>query len=444
MKLHYNDKNIAVSCVVIGLFYMALGPAETVQNIALVESSDIELKVGYYSEIVKYVGAILAGFVVHPLYKWAGIKVTAIVMTLLGTGLYWAMIWIVNAYVIYLGAFLTGVGSGAMWIIWPMVIIDNSDSSRAQRNMGIWWVFVSLGIFLGGLSNFFYFEKVSEISKTNRVMVYSICTGVTVLAALVGGLGINISRDGLGRGREFTDLGNPKGRDGAAAVWFKRMSKLPEFWLSFVPLIYWGFMWGFVIKILPTATASISNERNLIPLCTLSLGASCLVGSTVWTYISKFLNNTICTIIASCLAIVAIVLSVLIFPKGAAAAILDVNTIDTYIEPHPTYIVVISALIGLADSGISIIYFSVVGRIYGAGGTSLGYSINNVGFDVFYIMSMFAPSLFDLHSYCFTVIGTVLVMCVTLTVFLKAYLSGEEEAPQRLECEEMDSMRELE
>lgn len=426
---------------------MALGPAAAVQNIALAESSDIDLNVGYYSEIVKYVASIVVGFIFYPFYKWTGIRVTAVVATLLVTGLFWTMIWIVNEYVIYFGAFLTGIGWGAMWIIWPMTIIDNSHASSAQKNMGIWLACGSLGVFLGGLSNFLYFEKVTKISSTNRVMVYSICTAVTVLAAALGGISVSDIKkcsSGPGKKGDFTNIDNPGTKTKvAAADWFKKMAKRPEFWLLFLPLIYWGFIWGFFIKMLPTAVASISNQRNLIPLGTLALGASYLVGSLTWTYVTKFLNNTICIILASCLDLAAIILSVLIFPKGAASEVLDVETIETYIEPLPVYIVLISVFIGLADSCISIIYFSIAGRIYGKDGTSLGFSINNVGFCVFYILSMFTPSLFDLHSYCYAMIGAVLVMCITLTVFFRRFMSGPE-VPQRLESEEMENMRESE
>ena len=204
--------------------------------------------------------------------------------------------------------------------------------------------------------------------------------------------------------------------------WFNTMRKLKEFWILFLPLIYWGFIWGFFVKMLPTATASISDRRDLIPLTTLASGAAFLIGSTSWNAVSRCTNNTFCVILATLMDFLAITLSILIFPKEATSKILEVGTVETYISPHYVYPVIIATLIGLADSGISIFYYTVAGRVY-QDKASLGFSINNAGFCVFYIISLFAPSLFDLHSYCYCMFGAVFLMCLSLTVGLRRFLN---------------------
>ena len=119
-----------------------------------------------------------------------------------------------------------------------------------------------------------------------------------------------------------------------------------EFWILLLPLFYWAFIWGLFYKILPTATASISDDRKLIPLTTIIIGASYLLGSASWTHISRWTKNTACIILASLIHLAALVLSVLIFPKSAGSQILDVDGIDTYIKPDIVYIILIFALIG--------------------------------------------------------------------------------------------------
>ena len=448
-------KNLIVASVCMSMCMMAVYPASSVQNVALAESTNIDLNVGYYSEIVKYVACILVGFIFHPFYKLVGIKVTAATTILLITGGFWVMIWIVNEAVIYFGYFLSGLGAGALWILWPMTVMDNSEESQAQRNMGYWWMAEALGPTVGALINYFYFQNVTTISSENRVMLYSICCAITVIAALVATITVTditkssarhrplkqdeityveIDEKGqkkeyeadvqvlVGKSEEKAGVPSPTQPDETnAAEWFRKMAKTKEFWILLLPLIYWGFIWGYFMKMLPTATASISNRRDMIPLTTLVSGAAMLIGATSWNFVARCFNNTVCIILATVMQFIAITLSILIFPKNAASEIVEVGTAETYIKPDNIYLVVIAGLIGLADSGVSIIYYTVAGRVYGSG-TSLGFSVNNNGFCVFYIVSMFAPSLFDLHSYCYCMFGAVLLMCLSLTVGLRRFM----------------------
>ena len=454
LKCTERTKNMVLASLCMCLCIMAASPASSVQNIALADSTNIDLVVGYYSEIVKYSACILAGFIFHPFYKLAGIKITAAVLTILLTGTYWSMIWIVNEYTIYLGSFLSGLGAGSLWIIWPMVVVENSEAGMSQRNMGYWWMAESLGVVVGGFCNYFYFQNVSKISTANRVMVNGLAAGVTIISAIIAALGVSditkshnrhipltdkeityyeIDQEGEAEqhetdkveiigGKDSSSLGQADQEDGISARgWFREMRKLKEFWILFLPLIYWGFIWGYFMKMLPTATASISDRRDLIPLSVLVTGSAYVVGSSSWNFISRCSNNTVCIILASLMHVVAITLSILVFPKSAASEISEFGTAETYIQPADMYVVVISGLIGLADSGISIIYYTTAGRIYGEG-ASLGFSVNNNGFCVFYIISMFTPSLFDLHSYCYCMLGAVLLMCLSLTVGLRKFI----------------------
>ena len=446
-------KNLLGASISMGLVVMAAAPATVVQNIALAESTDIDLMAGYYSEVARLSMSIIAAVLFHPVYQVIGIKFTALISTFLVTGSYWPMIWIVNKYVVYLGAAISGVGTGIMWVLWPKVVIDNSDEGKAQKNMTYWWVALSMGYMIGGLCNYFYFHGVTKISAANRVMVYAICVGITTLASLIAAFGVTDIKEDQTRHRPLKEKDtltyttvcqgedttkveevdvkvlmatkaeedtNTKGfRE--ALEWFNVMKRRPEFWLLFVPLVYWGFIWGYFIKIVPTAVASISDKRNLIPLMAVINGASFLVGSSTWTFITKMTNNTFCILLASTMHLGALTLSILTFPKGAASEIMELGLTETYIKPDSIYIVVIAGLIGLADSGISIIFYTAAGRVYGEG-TSFGFSLNCIGFCIFYICAMFAPSLFDLHSYCYSMGALVCVMCGALTIGLRKFI----------------------
>ena len=409
-----HTKNIIVTCVCVFLCLLANAPAGAIKNVALAESTDIELMVGYYVDAAYSAMAVVMCAFFHPVYKVIGIKATAMITVVFYGASFWTMIWIGNKYVLFLGSMIAGMGSGALWALVPMVIMDNSDEKLAQRNMGFMWVANALGSLIGGLGNYFYFNGVTKISSENRQTIYGVCAGVIIFASLIVGMGLSDIKAKTQLQQEAPKL--------SALNWFKKMLKLPQFYMLILPLIYWGFMWGFMYTILPTAVASISDSRNLIPLTTVISAISFLVGSSCWNYIAKLTNNFFCIILASLMHLAALILSILTFPKGAASEILDVDTIETYIDPNATYIVIILALTNLADSGISIIFYTVAGRVYGADGTSLGYSTNMIGYSVFYICSMFAPGLFDLHSFCYTMIASVLVMCLAFVVGLRKYM----------------------
>ena len=391
-------KNILIISISLGLVHMVNFPATSVQNIALAESTEIDLKVGYYAAICKTVGSILVGFVLQIVYQSIGIKLTFGLFIFLIIGSYLPMIWIVNEYVIYAGEFLAGLGMGATWVLCPMVVMDNSEEGKSLRNMGHWWAMMTVGVVVGGLSNYFYFEGVSTISVSNRIMIYALAAGITVLSSIIAIFGIS-----------------------EIIAWLQKMGRRPAFWIHFVPLVYWALIWGYFYKIFPTAIPSISDERKLIPLTTVVMGTAFLIGSSTWSYVSKWINSKFCIILASVMQLLVVVLSVLIFPKDSASRIIEVGAAETYIQPHNAYVIAISALIGLADSAVSVIYFNAAGRLYGEE-TSLGYSVNILGFYAFYILSMFAPSVFDIHSYCYVLAASVVAMCLSITVGLKNYL----------------------
>ena len=201
-----------------------------------------------------------------------------------------------------------------------------------------------------------------------------------------------------------------------------KMSRRVEVWFLILPLIYWGFIWGYFIKILPTATASVSDDRSLLPLTPVINGASFLIGSVTWNFVIKRAGSIATVSLATIMLLAALVISLLTFPRGAMTEIAeDLATVETYVTPSAWYVVAICALIGLADSAVCIVYYTAVGRIW-AEDTALGYSLTQTGFCVFYLLAMTAPSLFDLHVYIYCMAGSVLVMFVSYIFPLRKFL----------------------
>ena len=439
-------QNLLIASIAMMICVMAGTPSAAVQNIALAESTDLAVQVGYYSEIAGTIGSIIMGFIFPVIYRFLGLKLTTTLIIIISTAYYWTMIWVVNEYLIYLGGFLAGLGWGGLWIICPMVVMDNSQEGKGIRNMTYFWMAKSLGDMIGGLCGYIYFDNITVISETNRFVVNGVCVGITCFAAVLAAVGLSEIKDDKYRdGGDVvvtnricaenggtTDLptvqeGSLDNKESAKSVsrfnhsfeytknWFNIMVQRLEFWVLLLPLVYWAFIWGYFYKILPTATASISDKRGLIPLTTVIIGASYLIGSASWNFLSRWMNSTFCIVLQSLMLLASLAISIMIFPKGAASGI-DISG-DTYITPDSIFVVVIAALIGLADSGISITFYTVSGIIFGEG-TSLGYAVVNNVFYTFYSFSMFAPSLFDLHSYCYSTGAMVVVMCVSMTVGL--------------------------
>ena len=442
-------KNIVLVSIGMGLIYSAVFPANAVQNIALAESSDISLTVGYYAAIVNNVGSILTAFVFQFVYNRLGLKLTIALSMFIITGAHWPMIWVTNQYLIYVGEFLSGVGRGFGWIFTPMIVMDNSEKGKSQRNMGYNWTIMSAGVMAGGLCNYFYFVGVTTISVANRQMVYALCAGVTLLASLIAGCGVSEIKGGGGQGgsAKVTYVKCEEGQEeegqarsvesendaegvggnglnyslGDFVTWFKMMGTRLTFWAHFVPLIYTGFIWAYFYKMFPTAIPSISDQRKLIPLSTVIMGGTYLVGTSSSNILSRWFTPAACVALSSCMILVAMILSVLIFPKEAASKIIELGTAETYIRGGPAHLISISALIGLGDGIFSVIHFTAIGRLYGRE-TSLGYSVNILGYYLIYGLCMFTPTLFDIHSYCYVTMATVVASCLALTVGLKNYL----------------------
>ena len=450
-------QNLLIASIAMMICVMAGTPSAALQNIALAESTDLAIQVGYYSEIVGVIGSIIMGFIFPVVYRFLGIKLTTTLTIIITTAYYWTMIWVVNEYLIYLGGFLAGLGWGGLWIICPMVVMDNSQEGKGIRNMAYFWMAKSLGDMIGGLCGYAYFDNITVISETNRFVVYGVCVGITCFAAVLAAVGLSeikddkyrhqplenevdvketngdISADGdsLTVKEDFLDDKESAKSDSEFDIskfnhsveytknWFNVMVQRLEFWMLLLPLVYWAFIWGYFYKILPTATASISDKRGLIPLTTVIIGASYLIGSASWNFLSRWMNSTLCIVLQSLMLLASLAISILIFPKGAASGI-DISG-DTYITPDSIFVVIICALIGLADSGISITFYTVSGIIFGEG-TSVGFAVVNNVFYIFYIFSMFAPSLFDLHSYCYSTGAMVVVMCISMTVGLRKFL----------------------
>ena len=454
-----NNKNMAVAAISMSLCIMSSLPAGVIQNIALAESTDLDLVSGYYAESFKVAFSIIAAVFFNPIYNLIGIKLTALISTLLVTGTYWVMIWIVSKQMLYFGAALTGLGLGALWILWPMVIIDNSTPETKQRNMGLWFMTVALGLVIGGLANYFYFQDVRQISKENRIVVYVSCSVVTILAAILSTVAItdvkkNSQRDVMiddveavsghsdEEGESEADVmimmpGKPspgqkvkdcfhllvfKAGFRESFDWFKIMMRMPEFWLLALPLFAWGFLWGFMVKILPTAIPSISDNRGLIPLISVIMGVCYLFGTTIWNFIRKFTGNGFVVVTCCLFVIAAAVLAILILPQGSSTEILVIGSVKTYVHPDSIYIALICAFIGMGDSGLSIIYYTTAGRIYGAG-TGPGYAMNGIGYHGFYFLSMFAANLVSLHVYCYILIAGVVATALAFLLGLKNYMS---------------------
>jgi hypothetical protein len=394
------------------------------------------------------VNALIFQFV----YNRLGIKLTAGLSMLLITGAHWPMIWITNQYPIYIGEFLSGVGRGAGWILSPMIVMDNSNKSNSQRNMGYNWSIMSAGVMAGGLCNYFYFVGVTTISTANRKMVYGLCAGVTLLASLLASLGITEIK-GTENGAAKVDMKYMKvneddekgdddmikskntadeqdGSDGKNlnyslkdfVVWLKMMGKRPSFWAHFVPLIYTGFIWAFFYRIFPTSIPSISDQRKLIPLTTIIMGGSFLIGTSTSNIMSRLITPTACVVLSTLMILVAMTISLLIFPKEAASKILEVGAAETYVKGGAVHLVAISSLIGLGDGMFSVIHFTAIGRLYGKD-TSLGCSVNILVYYLVYGLCMFTPVLFNVHSYCYVTMVAVVASCLALTVGLREYMA---------------------
>ena len=93
----------------------------------------------------------------------------------------------------------------------------------------------------------------------------------------------------------------------------------------------------------------------------------------------------------------------------------------TYLKPEGFYIIIISCLIGAADSGFCLVFYSAVAKVF-ASNTTMGYAAVQNWFNVFTIVALFAPKYIDLHVYLYVTLAVVIASWLSLGIGLRHYI----------------------
>ena len=451
-------RNLTITCIVFFLTYLTFTPSLTLMSVSIFpystlnqacETCTIDIMVIYYSRVIQYAASFPMCFFFPEIYKFLGLKLVYLLSAGLYIPFYLTMIWIKNDATLYIGALFTAIANSMLWCAAPMCMADSAGPGKYQMYMGFCMFSLFTGVTASGIANYFYLDGVYFISDKIRINLYTAFAVGALLAAVIGAFGIKDVKAkkvlGISTKKDIAALEGLASEDSEIPnaviedlpqrenpmeqriseriyyqlYWYVETVQRKEFWLIVVPLFYWGVLWGYKSTIMSTAIGFTFPESKYIPLKSICIGASYLLGALLWTPMSRCTSNFASLSLCTLMLIVGCVLSVLIFPKTAAVSI-DPNAM-TYLEPKGFYIIIISCLIGAADSGFCLVFYSAVAKVF-ASNTTMGYAAVQNWFNVFTIVALFAPKYIDLHVYLYVTLAVVVASWLSLGIGLRHYI----------------------
>lgn len=436
-NLTLQHKNMTISTLILCLSLGSYFLATSLQNVAITDSSDIDSTVGYVSGGVYYASSCV-GAVLFPVVNRLMNRTVLTVVALMSYLMFYASMFMLREWAIYLGSALSGAGGSILFILSLKSIADNSPTEHLQRNMALFWAAVSVANVINNLVNYFYIQHLAKITNTIRVTVYGTLAGFCVIAMVLALFGekdekdrgqdakcevygqdgangeVKIELDSIAgrkdakvekaasRGSETQDV---KKKIKEKLKFLTEQSRRRSLWIIVVYQFFSGTLWGYVQKALPVAIGVTFAKRSVINLSGLVVGLCTLVGSLAFKKLRDLTNNTVCTVVMMIMALAACTLSYLVFPYDANISLTPAGT--SYMNPEVYHVALISILLSLTDTGFNVMGFAVAALMFD-GDTATAFSFLDTTFCIGNGVMITLAGFVDLHSY--------LILLAVLTV----------------------------
>jgi len=373
--LSTSNYNIAVACTVCFLVNSALYPASSIQYVVISDSSS-DLKdsnIAYYSQAIVYAASILGSLCCSMLYDVVGIKATYGIGVVLYCVLYLAVI-VLKSWALYTAAVLTGLGVGIQWVMGPMIIADNSTNEQLMRNFSIMQACLTLSIVVGSLCDYFYIEHLTQISDHQRLVIYSVCIAITLLATLIAITCIRYPPKTLVTQKAADNKVKERTNTLTRTQLLIAMVTKPEFYCCVIHIFYCGMVTSYIWMIFTTCIGATFDKRGILALAGIVIGISGMVGAVIWDRMGTC-SLTVQTLALGLVASAAYILSFLIFPGDSPYNASPLK--ETYVTPSIALVLLISALLGASEAGFAVSANTAVGKVF-SGYEDTGYMLLNV------------------------------------------------------------------
>ena len=305
--------NIAIASVLLMLVYAANISAFDMLNASLDDSNTtLTSKLGYECSSINSFISIAGSFVV-PFLQCLGYRILISGSALFHVPLYLAMIFL-DKYVLVTGATINGIADGIVWVVVFDYVVSVSQKKNIERNMSYFILTYSFAALIGNLINYFNLDSPKKITDTARIHIYSLCTAITIFAALLAAFGLRKMPNTPQNSREQSIVESEILSDSDAENYndhdplvtsdnvegaFRGEISIPRRLLKFlvkpatlaqgVTSIVSGMFDAWLVVIF-TCIRNTYSDRHLLPVCGLIYGCCKIVFSAIWNKLTTFVG----------------------------------------------------------------------------------------------------------------------------------------------------------
>ncbi|RZF42180.1 hypothetical protein LSTR_LSTR004329 [Laodelphax striatellus] len=269
-----------------------------------------------------------------------------------------------EAWAIYGGAMLCGLGAGILWTAEGKYLVQNSDQRLMARNVGIFWVFFALSTFYGNIYAYFELEGKIYIDKATRHLLIYVLTGISSVSIFMFIL--------LRPAKKDQEIAENELKEGP-------LTALKKTWAVFttkdmlilcIMFLYVGMQQAFVTGIYSPCIGFTLQfgtvSKQLVPLSGLCSGVGSLIGGSTQILMSDKISKykagrSVAALVGFAAQLLAFSLILLNLPNSSVFG----NTNELAIIESSTYIALTcSVLLGLGDSCYNTQIYSLMAEMF--------------------------------------------------------------------------------
>ncbi|XP_075211913.1 UNC93-like protein MFSD11 [Lycorma delicatula] len=269
-----------------------------------------------------------------------------------------------QAWAIYSGAMLCGLGAGILWTAEGKYLVLNSEGKLMARNVGVFWVFFALSTFYGNIYTYFELEGKKYIDRDTRRLVVYVLTGISSLSIIMFML-IRPAKKEV----EKSELETEDGPITALKKTWSVFTTKDMLTLS-IMFLYVGMQQAFVTGIYSPCVGFTLKfgdaSKQLIPLSGLFCGVGSLIGGSTQILMSDKINKysfgrSTAALVGFVSQLIAFLLIFLNLPNSSVFN----NTEEEAIIESSIYIALLcSILLGLGDSCYNTQIYSLIAVMF--------------------------------------------------------------------------------
>lgn len=349
--------NIGIASVILLFIYGTTQSAFDMLNASLDDSNTtLSSKVGY--EATSLYGFIsIGGSFIVPWIQCLGYRILISGSALFHVPLYLAMILYLNEYAIYCGAAITGIAGGIIWVVLFDYVVSISQKKNIERNMSYFIFTYSFAALLGNLISYFNLDSPKKITSLSRIHIYSSCTAVTVIAALLGAFGLkkmpslspeaSLSRDDREallasdaedyNSQEREPYSVTTSSSGTLLHRFSRFIVKPATMAQIVTSVVSGMYDAWVVIIF-TCIRNTYTSRKLLPICGLIFGCCKVIFGGLWNKTTKTFGYRCITIVVTTVTLIWLFIILVMFPPLSIHELSDPSAALIPLGPGAVYL----------------------------------------------------------------------------------------------------------